>query len=243
MLSQNGTRGRAFLNLRHPDSERARLFHAGLRALGFTVEDGVSLAPRPGDLLVSWNRIREGANAARAFEAAGLPVVIVENATWGNDFLGEKWLSLSLGRHNTAGTFPVGGPERWDRLGAVLSPFRTEGEPVVLPQRGIGPEGVRMPLGWTAKGRVRRHPGNREAIPLEQDLARCGKVITWGSGAAVKALMMGIPVESHMPNWVAEQDNTEAGRLAMFRRLAWGQWRLSEIESGEAFRWLFKRSA
>jgi hypothetical protein len=41
-----------------------------------------------------------------------------------------------------------------------------------------------------------------------------------------------------MPQWIGEQDNTDAGRLAMFQRLAWAQWRLSEIESGFAFRWL-----
>ena len=48
--------------------------------------------------------------------------------------------------------------------------------------------------------------------------------------------MWGIPVESHMPNWIGAQDNTEAGRLAMFRRLAWAQWQLSEIATGEPFR-------
>jgi hypothetical protein len=71
-------------------------------------------------------------------------------------------------------------------------------------------------------------------------LAKASKVVTWGSGAAIKALMMGIRVESHMPNWIGEQDNTDEGRLAMFRRLAWANWRLSEIESGQAFRWLLQ---
>ena len=77
-------------------------------------------------------------------------------------------------------------------------------------------------------------------MPLEDDLAKACKVVTWGSGAAIKALMMGIRVESHMPNWIGEQDNTDEGRLAMFRRLAWANWRLSEIESGQAFRWLLQ---
>jgi hypothetical protein len=85
--------------------------------------------------------------------------------------------------------------------------------------------------GW----RIRRHPGTKPAKPLEDDLVQCGRVITWGSGAAIKALMMGIPVTSHMPGWVGEQDNTDDGRLAMFRRLAWAQFRLSELESGYAF--------
>jgi hypothetical protein len=51
----------------------------------------------------------------------------------------------------------------------------------------------------------------------------------------VQALMLGIPVESHMPGWIAEQNNTDAGRLAMFRRLAWAQWRLEELRTGEPF--------
>lgn len=63
-------------------------------------------------------------------------------------------------------------------------------------------------------------------------------MVTWGSGAAVKALMWGIKVESHYPEWIGQQDNTDEGRLAMFRRLAWAQWELSEIASGEAFEWL-----
>jgi hypothetical protein len=61
----------------------------------------------------------------------------------------------------------------------------------------------------------------RECVPLEIDLANASKVVTWGSGAAVKALIWGIRVESHMSKWAGEQDNTDAGRMAMFRRLAW----------------------
>lgn len=81
-----------------------------------------------------------------------------------------------------------------------------------------------------------------EFVPLEADLAHASKVVTWGSGAAVKALMWGIPVESHMPNWVAQQDNSDFGRIDMFRKLAWCQWRLSEIEKGVPFAWLLKQS-
>ena len=101
-----------------------------------------------------------------------------------------------------------------------------------------------MPRDWPqtahAKhgGRVRRHPGKSEGIPLADDLARAGKVVTWGSGAAIKALQWGIPVVSDMANWIGEQDNTDAGRLAMFRRLAWAQWTHRELESGDAFAWM-----
>jgi hypothetical protein len=60
-------------------------------------------------------------------------------------------------------------------------------------------------------------------------------VVTWGSGAAIKALQWGIPVVSEMPDWIGEQDNTDAGRLEMFRRLAWAQWTMEEIAHGEPF--------
>jgi len=211
-----------------------------LERLGYSVQLGCTNNPGDRDILVSWNRIREAVASATVFEAAGRPVLITENASWGNDFLGGSWLTMAHGFHNTAGRFPIGGPDRWDSLGAELRQWRTSGETVVLPQRGIGPPQVKMPPDWPQhqKGRVRAHPGVRACKPLEDDLAHAGRVVTWGSGAAVRALLWGIPVESHMPNWIAAQDNTDAGRLEMFQRLSWAQWRLSEIRSGEAFAWL-----
>lgn len=196
---------------------------------------------------MSWNRIGAGDQAARLFEARGLPVLVAENASWGNGFAGRKWLTLADCFHNTAGMFPAGGPERWDALGIDLSPWRTEGETVLLPQRGIGPKETAMPRDWLEgalrrfPGRVRRHPGKNPAKPLADDLARCGRVVTWGSGAAVQALMMGIPVVSDMPGWIAQQDNTEDGRLAMFQKLAWAQWESHEIENASAFAHVLKR--
>lgn len=224
---------RAFLNLRFTNRERVALFEGGLRRHGFKVMPGVTYDPGPQDILVTWNRIGSGHTAACKFEQAGLPVLVAENATWGNAFAGSHWYTIARNWHNRAGCFPVGGPERWDSLGVELAPFRKGGETVVLPQRGIGAGG--MPKNWTAPGRVRKHPGRVGSVVLEKDLANAGKVVTWGSGAAVKALMLGVPVESHMPGWIGEQDNTDHGRLEMFRRLAWAQWRLEEISSGYAF--------
>jgi hypothetical protein len=239
----------AWLNLRYTLPERKAAFTAGLRSLGYTVTEGVTQRPGPEDILVTWNRIHVGNGAAAAFEAAERPVLVAENATWGNDLAGRRWYTLARNRHNTAGMFPVGGPERWDALGVELAPWRQGGETVVLGQRGIGAPPTRCPPGWgeqeAAKlgARLRPHPGTKPAKPLQDDLARAGRVVTWGSGAAVKALIWGIPVESHMPGWIAEQDNTDAGRLEMFRRLAWAQWTLEEIADGEAFRWLLSSPA
>lgn len=224
---------RALLNLRYTVPERRAAFEKGLKRIGDP------------EVFCTWNRIGAADQTARQYEARGLPVIVAENAAWGNEFAGRHWYSLARGMHNTAGRFPVGAVDRFDRLGVELKPWREGGERVVLPQRGIGPKGVAMPRDWAAqqRGRVRSHPGMRQSIPLEQDLASAGEVVTWGSGAAVKALILGIRVESHMPNWVGEQDNTDEGRLAMFRRLAWAQWDMAELASGEAFEWLLRSPA
>lgn len=235
---------RAWLNLRYTPVERVRAFKSGLQRHGYHVEMGLPVNAGERDIFITWNRIGPADAAARAFQKSGRVVLVTENAAWGNDFCGRQWYSIAREYHNTAGCFPVGGEDRWDSLGVNLPPFRTSGETVILPQRGIGAPPVAMPRQWPVHamakygGRIRRHPGRFVGIPLETDLQNCGRVITWGSGAAVKALLMGIPVISEMPNWIAEQDNMEAGRLEMFRRLAWAQWRWAEIESGEAFQWL-----
>lgn len=239
---------RAWLNLRYTVEKRRRAFTRGLKSLGYDVQMGITPDPQEGDILVTWNRIGRGANVAKRFESRNLPVLVAENASWGNHYAGTDWYHIARRYHNTAGCFPVGDNARWDNLGVNLAPFRTEGETVILPQRGIGTDPTRMPPHWPRKalkrhgGRVRKHPGRGPQTPLESDLARCGQVVTWGSGAAIKALMMGIPVKSYMPNWIGEQDNTEQGRLAMFRRLAWAQWTLEEITEGLPFRRLLCES-
>jgi hypothetical protein len=229
---------RAWLNLRYTLPERRTIFVEGLERLGYKVEHGLTREPREGDLLCTWNRIHEGDEVARIFTDRGLPVIVTENATWGNDFAGKRWYTLTRDFHNVANTFPVDGPERFDSLGVGLGDWRSDGETVVLASRGIGPAAYRMPAGWASRqGRVRAHPGRfpERAKQLREDLANCGKVVTWGSGAAVTALIWGIPVESHQPQWIAAQENTDAGRLEMLHRLAWAQATHEEIASGEPF--------
>lgn len=233
---------RAWLNLRHSVPERARAFHKGLSRLGYSIQSGVTMRPGPKDILVSWNRIRDGHLAAGSFESRGRPVIVAENATWGNHFLGRHWYTLGLGYHNRSDCIRPEGPERWDSLGVDLPRFRVGlGDTLILPQRGIGPPGVAMPQGWGEKalalhgGRIRQHPGQNPCIPLEEDLRGVGRVVTWGSGAAIKAIMLGVPVFSEMPNWIGQCASDEQSRLDMLRRLAWGQWTLDEISTGEPF--------
>jgi hypothetical protein len=230
---------RAYLNLRNSVPERTEAFKTGLERCGYEVVIGHPMSWGSKDIIVSWNRIGTLHEICNQFERDGKSVLVVENCSWGNDFAGDRWFHIAKNFHNTRGRFPIGDRSRWDSLGVDLDPWRDEGgETVVLPQRGIGPPQVAMPRDWKAIGRVRRHPGRGTSVPLEQDLAGASKVITWGSGAAIKALMWGIKVESHMPFWIGQQDNTEWGRLHMFRELSWAQWRLDEIRRGDAFKWL-----
>lgn len=221
------------LRLRAEPHYRRSVFESGLRAIG-----GTPASEDRCDVLVIWNRRVHDNTLATECERRGGAVLVAENAAWGNEFAGQRWYSLARGFHNVQGMFPVGGSERWDALGVELSPWREPGGEIVgLPQRGIGPPQYAMPRYWIPPGctRIRPHPGIRACKPLQDDLAKASKVVTWGSGAAIKALMWGIAVESHMPQWVAEQDNKDEGRISMFRRLAWAQVTLPEIESGEAF--------
>ncbi len=236
----------AWLGLRNELHYRRQAFADGLQSLGYTVKDGVTLSPGLADILCVWNRYHVKDQAAKTFEQAGRPVLVAENGYLGNEFAGSRWYAISRNHHNGAGTWPQGGPERWDALNVPLAAWRPAGgEIVVLPQRGIGPKGVAMPGDWLARTdarlagkryRVRRHPGTRESISLEDDLRNASEVITWGSGAALKALTWGIKVQSDFPKWIGRQDNTDAGRLAMLRRMAWAMWRLDEIADGTAFR-------
>lgn len=232
---------RAWLGLRQGVPERREAFVSGLLRIGYRIEDRLTASPEDGDVLVTWNRFPPNDAIATEFESRGCAVLVAENAYTGNDFAGSRWYALSRSQHNGVGFWPAGSAERWDGLRVKLDAWRTVGtEVVILPQRGMGPAGVAMPSGWAERkrdqvgGRIRPHPGIGRCVPLEDDLANARCVWTWGSGAAIKALMWGIPVHSDMPQWIGAQDNTDDGRLAMFRRLIWAQWTLAEIASGEA---------
>ena len=235
----------AYLNLRYTVPERREAFINGLKRLGFTIKECIPVRIDIGDIFVTWNRIGWADSVAANFINHGLPVIVAENATWGNEFAGKKWYTLARNYHNTSNCFHIGDDARWDYLGIALKPFKDEKGVIILHQRGIGSPPTTMPNNWATRaqaqhgGTIRHHPGRiKNSIPLELELQKYGTAITWGSGAAIKALMMGLQVKADMPNWIGDQDNTEQGRLDMFRRLAWAQWELEEISVGNAFAWL-----
>ncbi len=249
---------RALSLLRDNPVYRKERFAEGLRAAGFDVRPSVP-DPRPGDVLLIWNRYGRFDEEARRFERGGAKVVVTENSYLAGRIPG-KWHALSLHHHNGAGVWRAGGPERWDSLGVELAPFSWTGsEAVILGQRGIGESGIGSPKNWAEMtrvrfgGRIRPHPGVNDAKPLETDLAKASAVFTWGSSAALIALMFGVPVWYEMPRWIGrgaslplenfgkvQANRRERDRLEMFRDLIWAQWQVEEIESGYAFRWLLR---
>jgi hypothetical protein len=232
-------------------------FESGLTACGFVVVSQLD-KPGPNDLLVIWNRHGYRETDAKRFEAAGAAVVVAENGYLGKRWRDKKWFALALGHHAGAGVWPDLGPERWDSWGVQMRPWHEGGgEVVVLGQRGIGERGIASPQGWEesivrlVRGRIRAHPGtSTTAVPLVEDLANARCVVTWNSGAALVALLMGVPVFYGQPHWIgrdaARHINEwaygvkQGDRLAAFRRLAWAMWTSEEVRTGEAFETLLR---
>ncbi len=237
-------------------------FMAGLQRVGFTPKSIPERSPGPADVLLIWNRVQAFEQYIRPYEVVGARVIVTENGYIpGQD--GAKRYALALGLHNGAGQWPVGGGERLEKLNPLIQPWRTGGDDVLLlPQRGIGSRGVAMPPHWAQDqyrglpGRtrrkivLRRHPGPLKTEPYD-DLARAHCAVTWGSGAAIKALAFGVPVFHAFDRWIGAPaalplvgadlecpKMDDGARLAMLERLAWAQWEISEIQSGEAFAWL-----
>lgn len=205
--------------------------------------------PRPGDVLVIWNRYGGHHETARQWECAGARVLVAENG-----YVGRGYYALAQSHHAGAGRWPLGGPERWEALGIDLAPWReSDAPPLILGQRGIGEPGIASPQGWAERtqrrigGRIRPHPGKYPpSVAIDDDILASGCVVTWASSAALRALQLGVPVWYDYPQWIGAgasrplrewgdlERRCDAARLEMFRALAWAQWSLDEIRSGDA---------
>lgn len=258
---------RALLMIRRDPCYRREAFEAGLRACGYEIHG----APRggaigPGDVLVLWNRYGHYHAMASMAEQAGARVIIAENGPLGREWRGGHWYTVVGGNPAGGGWWRQPDPGRWDSLGAEICEWRKGGrEVIILGQRGIGPPGIRQPDGWHREVaarfhldrlgpvRIREHPGERVAVPLEQDLADALCVVTWSSAAAIKALHWGIPVLYGFEKWVMKDaatplrvmteadaqrapESLRRERLPAFRALAWTMFATHEIAAGVPFR-------
>lgn len=264
LCGASGLMPHACIRLRPGSGYGRDFFSAGLLRLGYTTTDRPSRSPSASDVLLLWNRRRCDEPFAAQYERAGASVIIAENGYLGSDDNGRKLYAMAIGHHNGAGSWPVGDDAtRWHRQNIILSPWRQDGAAVVaLPQRGIGERGVAMPTGWlvaTTKRlasvtrrpvRIRRHPGLlSNAQGPEAALVGAWVAVTWGSSAALKAMVAGIPVFHDLPTWIgapaaggfggADIEHPILGdREAMLHRLSYAQWSRAEIQRGEAFAWL-----
>lgn len=257
--SLSGGPPRAELRLIEGLHYRRDAFAEGLVSLGYDVSFQSDFRPLPGDVLVLWNRYTRDEARARQFETAGATVLITENAWLGPEEKNQHLFAICRNHHNGTGTWTVGTDDRWSRLSIQLDPWRETGKHIlVLPQRGMGEHGVRMPLTWTAgvAARIRaatdlpivwkEHPGKRPHPPL--DFTGAYAAVTWGSGAAIKAIVAGIPVFHELRDWIGapaarfgirDIEHPFLGdRRPMLNRLAWATWSADEIGRGDPFKWL-----
>lgn len=262
-------RKKAIIILRDNGHVKIPAFFHGFEAAGYVTANSSAIKDMgENDVLLCWNRHPGISHFCSMAENRGARVVIAENGYVGNDPTGRQYFAMALGHHNGAGSWPVGDEERFARMNIPLAEWRKDGSHIlILPQRGIGEDGVRMPPKWGEKIRqvlrtvtrrplkYRTHPG-RVKIPLEPDLVNCWAAVTWASGAGIKALAAGIPVFHDFKKWIGASaaiplrtsigsiSNLErpflGDRLPMFKRLAWAQFSLEEIESGFAISWILK---
>lgn len=258
--------GRAFCLVRAEPAYRRESFVAGLKAAGYLDHGACRDTPRPDDVLVIWNRYGGFDRQACVFEQFGARVIVAENGLLGRMWQGEPWYTLALDSPAGVGRWPGDHGSRWDSFGVKPCEWRKGGtEAIVIGQRGIGPSGVAMPHGWDLRAvdqlrragervRLRPHPGERPASDLFTDLENAKYVVTWSSGAALRALLWGIPVIYGLNQWIGATAATPFDQVArrlpelpdssslargdrntMFARLGWTIWRIPEIEAGLPF--------
>lgn len=241
---------------------RRHAFVEGLRVAGYSIAQGGRPSSKK-DLLVIWNRYGSNENLADQWEQNGGTVLVCENGYCGRDAGSHQLYAISAHGHNGAGWFPIGEADRFGALGLDVAPWRAQtesGHLLVCGQRGIGSRQMASPHAWHERViqrlqkfskrpiRIRPHPGNKPApISLDSDLAGAHAVVVWSSTSGVRALLTGVPVFYDAPAWICQGAALKIGpeleapkcdddaRIEALRRMAWAQWTVDEIESGEPF--------
>jgi hypothetical protein len=124
----------------------------------------------------------------------------------------------------------------------------------------MGTHPVAMPRGWTSdvldrlatrtkRPIVVRYPQYR-IHPFEPELKGAHAVVTWASGAGIKAIINGYPVFYEMPHWIGSYAAINGlnslefpylgERDTLLHRISWAMWKAKEIENGDVFRCLLR---
>lgn len=226
-----------------------RPISAGLERLGYSVEGGMVLGC---DILVVWSPWHASHRhiIEKAYRASGKPVIVMENG-WLSPIgrAPTPFFQVALGGWNGTGQFQAGGPERWKSWAVPERPWTIRSGPaLIVGQRGHPYDRRTAPPGWHetlplpdgCTGTIRR--GRDTARPLGADLTICSQAHVWTSNAASWAIVAGVPVIQYGPNLMVTALASRPGepvvrphRTTELERLAWAQWNLAEIETGEPF--------
>lgn len=213
---------------------------------------------------MTWNLNPRYRQVAEYAKQNGAYLLVAENGYVQKHRDLEPFYALARDGHNGSGMWFVGSGDRWGKLNQPLHPWRrNEGYVLIAGQRGIGSEIMKCPRNFVdstqiklrrildkggqkkVKIAVRLHPGRHAPLrSLRDDLAGARCVVTWASNVANTALIYGIPAFRMAPYHVNDAvigdvakivDPPLADREEGFKKLAWAQWSLSEIDSGAAF--------
>lgn len=249
--------------IREQPHYRRDAFLAGLRKLGYDIGQHAHPHSRD-DLLIIWNRYSTFADRADSWEAQGGTVLVAENGYVGADKNGHQLYALAIHGHNGSGDWPIGAEDRFAKLDIELQPWQNNdsGPFLICGQRGIGSRLMASPPNWHNKAKnelnkyptkVRLHPGNAPpTTPLGADLAGAKACVIWSSSSGVKALVKGHPVIYDAPYWICQDAavtlkqfieqpallKDDSARLKAMHKMAWAQWTIEEIETGEPFKYL-----
>lgn len=255
----------AVVRIRLDPHYRRAAFVDGLTRAGYGIVERAS--PKHGDVLVIWNRY---GGEADLWERDGGRVIVAENGYIGVDDNGIQHYALALGGHNGSGTWQSGGNERFENLGIEVKPWRSAGEHIVIRgQRGIGSAGMASPPQWHVNASrdllrlsarrqvIQTHPGKPACDPfvaaeIINALAGAWAMCIWSSAAGVRALVEGVPVFYAAPHWICagaavrgvgnveKPQRDDAARYDALTRMAWAQWSIAEIATGEPFKRLLE---
>lgn len=217
------------------------------------------------DLLVVWNlKAGPVEDHCSLFEHRGGTVIVMENGYLQREDKTVYALGVH-GHNGAGWFPHDDSIDRFTPLGFSQWPWRGGGEHIlVCGQRGVGSKAMASPIAWSSRESVslsfrfrgreirhRPHPGNfAPNVPLDDDLKGAYGCVIWSSASGVRALVRGIPVFYDAPHWICSDVALRLPALKpgfdkpsfshedvhrALRRMAWGQWGVAELDTGEPF--------
>lgn len=211
--------------------------------------------------LVMVNGMRIGAEIAAAYQDVGIPVLVydfgyLKRVNARDEYTQGHW-QVGLGGLNRIPTAECPS-DRFDALGLeiveqggnpsgyVLVCGQVPGDAALGQDSSVHRQWLRDQLAAYEDALYRPHPRGGIAIPglvgnnqpLADALAGARLVATYNSNVGHDALLAGVPVIAHGPAAYSELSGEELpsleARQAYFNRVAYGQWTVDEMASGEA---------